>query len=113
MRIHRLAAALSTGSLRSIEQAKGNISMLHRQLMLYAPALLRNEQKRIELNESKLRSASPDRILRLGFSITRLDGKAVRDVTQLREGDEIETSLASGTLKSIVKWTRKLPTKRL
>jgi exodeoxyribonuclease VII large subunit len=81
--------------------------MLHRQLMLYAPALLRNEQKRIELNDSKLRSASPDRILRLGFSITRLDGKAVRDVTQLREGDEIETSLASGTLKSIVKWTRK------
>ena len=107
MRIHRLAAALSTVSLRSIEQAKGNISMLHRQLMLYAPALLRNEQKRIELNDSKLQSASPDRILRLGFSITRLDGKAVRDVAQLREGDEIETSLASGTLKSIVKWTRK------
>lgn len=104
--LENLMAALSNGSLQYITQAKSNVDILQRRLLLYAPALLRNERNRIALIESKLQSAHPDRILRLGFSITRLNGKAVKSLGEVKEGDEIDTTLASGTLKSIVTWTK-------
>ena len=102
MRIQRLATALAGKSTLRIEQEKGRVDMLDRQLVLYAPVLLRNHQKHIELMESKLQSAHPDRILRLGFSITRIGGKAVKDASDVQEGDEIETTLAAGTIRSRV-----------
>ncbi|MBO4215623.1 MAG: exodeoxyribonuclease VII large subunit [Bacteroidaceae bacterium] len=103
MRLHRLSASMANNSIQSLEQAKGKVALLDKQMGLLAPLLLQNERKRIELMESKLESASPNRILRLGFSITRVGGKAVRDANEVKEGDEIETTLASGTLRSIVK----------
>lgn len=102
MRLHRLSASMANNSIQSLEQAKGKVALLDKQMGLLAPLLLQNERKRIELMESKLESASPNRILRLGFSITRVGGKAVRDANEVKEGDEIETTLASGTLRSIV-----------
>ena len=57
--------------------------------------------------ESKLQSAHPNRILQLGFSITRVGGKALKDVDEVKEGDEIETTLASGTFKSTIIWKQK------
>ena len=41
-------------------------------------------------------------MLKRGYSITRINGKAVRDASQLKTGDEIETQLEKGTVKSKV-----------
>ncbi len=103
MRLHRLSAAMANSSIQNLEQAKGKVALLEKQMGLYASQRLQNEGRRIELLESKLEGASPQRILRLGFSITRVGGKAVKDVNEVKEGEEIETTLASGTLRSIVK----------
>lgn len=106
IRLHDLTTTLARGSLLRLERAKGNVEMLHQQLGLHAPILLERERKRIELIDSKLNSTDPVRILRLGFSITRIGGKAVRDTRDLHQGDEIETTLASGTLKSTITWKK-------
>jgi len=103
MRLHRLSASLANSSVQRIEQAKSGVEVMEKQMQLYASSLLQNERKRIELVESKLEGANPNRILRLGFSIARIGGKAIRSVDEVKEGDEIETTLASGTLRSIVK----------
>ena len=103
MRLHRLSAAMANSSIQNLEQAKGKVALLEKQMGLYASQRLQNEGRRIELLESKLEGASPQRVLRLGFSITRVGGKAVKDVNEVKEGEEIETTLASGTLRSIVK----------
>jgi exodeoxyribonuclease VII large subunit len=103
MRLHRLSAAMANSSIQNLEQAKSKVALLEKQMGLYASQRLQNEGRRIELLESKLEGASPQRILRLGFSITRVGGKAVKDVNEVKEGEEIETTLASGTLRSIVK----------
>ena len=105
--MHRLSASLANNSIQNIEKAKGKVTLLDKQMGLYASLLLQNERKRIELVESKLESAHPNRILRLGFSITRVEGKAVRSVDEVKEGDEIETTLASGTFKSTITWKQK------
>jgi len=107
MRLHTFTAALAQNSIRRLEQSKGMVELLHKQLLLFTPAMLEHERKRIELIKSQLHSAHPDRILQLGFSITRLGGKAIRSTDEVKEGDELETTLASGTLKSTITWKRK------
>ena len=107
VRLHQLASAASHQSLQRIEQEKGGVAMLEKRLLLYSPQVLRRAQQGVELIEIKLDSASPERILRLGFSITRIGGKAVRNADDVQEGDEMVTTLASGTLKSTVTWKKK------
>ena len=107
VRLHRLSASMANSSVQHLEQAKGRVELMNQQLSLYTSALLQGEMKRIELMESKLQSAHPNRILQLGFSITRVGGKALKDVDEVKEGDEIETTLASGTFKSTIIWKQK------
>ena len=47
--------------------------------------------------------ADPRRALERGFSITRLNGKIVRDTAGLRSGDVLETMLMRGTVRSEVR----------
>jgi exodeoxyribonuclease VII large subunit len=47
-------------------------------------------------------AASPERILSLGYSITRLNGKAVRSIGDVVPGDKVTTTVAGGEITSIV-----------
>lgn len=60
----------------------------------------RNHLKQLEL---QLRTLDPQRMLRYGYSITRINGHAIRDAKELKPGSEIETTLEKGTIKSIVR----------
>ena len=60
------------------------------------------EKHRLQLIEEKAKSLDPALLLRRGFSITLKDGHALRDAAALRPGDEIETRLAKGTVRSTV-----------
>jgi exodeoxyribonuclease VII large subunit len=46
---------------------------------------------------------SVESTLKRGFSITRKNGKVVTHLDELKEGDEIETQIADGTLISSVR----------
>lgn len=61
----------------------------------------------LELAETKMKYADPKNILEKGFSITRVNGKAVRDSVLVREGDVLETELFKGVIRSEVKDTSK------
>lgn len=60
-------------------------------------------KERLTAIASILDALSPEATLRRGYTITRLNGHAVRDASALREGDLIETAFASGSAISIVK----------
>ena len=62
-----------------------------------------SEQHRLELIDEKLKALDPTLLLKRGYSITIHNGRAVKDATTLQPGDEIETRLAKGTVKSIIK----------
>ena len=60
------------------------------------------EGKRLE-NFEKLKSyAEPSQILKFGFSISRFEGKALKDSSALKENDLIETQVYKGKIKSRV-----------
>ena len=52
--------------------------------------------------KQQIKLLSPENVLQRGFSITRLNGKSVRNITQLKKGDLIMTQLAAGTIESII-----------
>ena len=63
---------------------------------------MERERKRLE-NYTKLKSyAEPGQILKLGFSISRFRGKALKDTASLSPGDLIETELNRGKINSSV-----------
>ena len=46
--------------------------------------------------------SAPERILSLGYSITRINGKAVRSPDDVAPGDEVVTTVAGGEFTSTV-----------
>lgn len=75
---------------------------VEQQLAVAAVRKLEQERHRLELLEQRVQAASPDVLLKRGYSLTLKDGKAVTDVAQLQAGDEVETRLARGTFRSKV-----------
>lgn len=63
---------------------------------------LQREKHRLELFEQRVSVASPDILLKRGYSITLSNGKTVTDASLLKEGDEIITRLAKGEIRSKV-----------
>lgn len=62
-----------------------------------------NEQKsRHTLIQAHINSSSPERLLKLGYSISRINGKAATDVTRIKAGDQVMTTVANGTFVSTV-----------
>ena len=61
------------------------------------------EIHQLEILDQRIKALDPQVLLLRGYSITLHDGKAVRDVKELKSGDEIETRVAYGIIKSTVK----------
>ena len=71
-----------------------------------APAAMRRVAKArhaVELLEERAKALDPALLLRRGYSITLHRGRAVHDAASLSSGDEIETRLEKGTIKSTVR----------
>jgi exodeoxyribonuclease VII large subunit len=63
---------------------------------------LESENKRLGEYHRLAAYAEPGQILKMGFSVSRLDGKALRDVRDMRQGIMVETELFKGRFKSKV-----------
>ena len=82
---------------------EARIETLEARLPLLAERRLTAERHRLQLTEEKLKALDPSLLLKRGYSITLHNGRAVRDPLALKAGDEIETRLEKGTIKSIIK----------
>jgi exodeoxyribonuclease VII large subunit len=63
---------------------------------------LQQQQNNLKLIETKLQLLDPQQLLKKGYSFTTHNGKLVTSITQLTPGDTITTTLADGTIDSIV-----------
>ena len=79
------------------------IENLEARFPLLAERRLTAERHRLQLIEEKLKALDPQLLLKRGYSITLHNGKAVHNPLVLKAGDEIETRLEKGTIKSIIK----------
>lgn len=63
---------------------------------------LGNEQQRLKRLDDILRILRPENTLQRGYSITRINGKALTEASNIKAGDKIETTLATGKITSTV-----------
>lgn len=63
---------------------------------------LQSYLSQLDIMERRIENLNPSLMLKRGFSITFHNGKIVRDIDMLHKGDEIETRLYRGTVKSKV-----------
>lgn len=112
LRLSRLSLTLEHLTEQTIDRQRNSLSMLQQRVSTAAPQFIERQLNALEKLNTHLTAASPDRILRLGFSIARIKGKAIKDTDTLTLGDEIETTFASGTIKSTITWKENQPTKK-
>lgn len=87
--------------VKTRQEAK--IDALQQRLPMLIERRFLAESHRLQLMEEKLKALDPQLLLKRGYSITLHKGRAVKDATTLKAGDEIETRLAQGLIHSIVK----------
>jgi exodeoxyribonuclease VII large subunit len=61
-----------------------------------------NSRQALRNFEQNIRNMDPKNVLQRGYSITLMNGKAVRNFNEVTEGDQLETSLFKGSIQSIV-----------
>ena len=101
-RIERHLANITASLNDKLSREHHRLSLIESQL---GPTLLQQmtkENYRLQLLQQRLEALNPQRLLQRGYSITLCKGKVVRDVRQLKAGDEIETKLANGKITSII-----------
>ena len=73
------------------------------QIKVLAPNLLKTKQSQLDILQTKLQLLDPQQLLKKGYSFTTHNGKLVTSTAQLAPGDIITTTLADGTVDSVVK----------
>jgi len=102
-RLEHISQLLTHSIERHLDSQQNRIAILSSRLMPLANQLLTTANHKLDMLQQTAISLDPQLILKRGYSITTLNGKAVHDGKQLKPGDEIETRLEQGTIKSIVK----------
>ena len=98
-----IQSIIATAVAQRMEAEKQRIEKHLGQIPVLTALYMQSQRHRLDLFQQRIEAASPEHILSLGYSITRLGGKAVRDTSTLKPGEEVETTVAGGTFTSIIK----------
>ena len=86
----------------NLNQVKVAVIQLKEKLEIQLILYLKNSELALENLEKNIQIMNPVNVLKRGFSITYLNGKALKDVSQLEEGAAINTLLFNGTIDSTI-----------
>lgn len=96
--------------LRLQRATQGILAKEQNRLMLYEQRikngvyrLLTQERGKLNLWQKTIELHSPERIFKMGYSLTTVNGKVLRNQADVKEGDVIDTHLQEGVVKSVVK----------
>ena len=101
--LHQLGAKLPTMAQGFVERKRAMVDRLVMQLRNATTTHLAEKQRFLQLQEQFVRMASPDYILRRGYSLTLREGKIIKRAEELQAGEELTTRFMDGEVKSIIK----------
>lgn len=101
-KLDALWSVLEASARRVLTAAAVRLDRLSSSIPPSAAGKLAAERHRLELLAQRITAADPGRLLKRGYSITLHDGRAVRSSSELKAGDEIETRLGRGRVRSVV-----------
>ncbi|MBD1430939.1 exodeoxyribonuclease VII large subunit [Sphingobacterium litopenaei] len=101
-RLQGFAQSLSWSSKNRLQQEKHIVLILSQRLQLFSKHFLKEQYSSLENITRLIKMADPAQLLKRGFSVTRINGKAVQSIADVQEGDIVETLLLDGKLQSQV-----------
>jgi len=101
--LQQLADRLSQTANRQIVLRRQLLDQTEMRIRLLIGQRLQKQSGTLDLIEKTVQLHSPERIFRMGYSLTTKDGRPVRHVAELQEGDRITTLLADGHVESVVR----------
>lgn len=108
-RIAQLRLVMQSACTKALERKSQRLTAAMPLLERYATRGLETYQNRLARAQLRLRTASPIETLRRGYSVVFKDGKAVRNVDELKPGDLLSLRMSNGTVEAAVSSVRKEP----
>ena len=103
LKTERLASTLRSSAATLIAMQRQRLEAAREQLLRDTSEALRREKRRINTLHDIAESRSPKSILRMGFAVARVDGRAVVSVKDAVSGQTMTVELADGTLTTQIK----------
>jgi len=89
--------AVAEWLIHRMEDQTNRINDLLQRLQRTAERQILIRRHRIDMLEQRLAACNPERIYQMGYSLLTKNGKVVRSVNDLQEGDKVVTHLADGS----------------
>lgn len=105
-KLQAFAQSLSWESKNRLQQEKHSIRILNQRLQLSSQHFFKDKYGELDNISRLINMADPIQLLKRGFSVTRINGKALQSLAEVKEGDTIETLLLDGKVKSTVTSTQ-------
>lgn len=99
-RANMLGQRIQMLSSQRIQREEDRLSVLQ-QALIQTRQRINREQERLLLMQQTIQMAQPDNILRRGFSITRLNGHAVKAASEVPTGAKVQIQTADGTFDAV------------
>ena len=100
--IDAIARDVQHSAIGKISAAQTYLKTMSDALANAAPKAIANQDKRLKALENIVEALSPQKTLKRGFSLTKVNGKTVKSIDQLADNDVITTYLADGEITSVV-----------
>ena len=106
-RLERLGTGLALFSKSLLQGRSEQVNQFSMRLVTGTKQLLERKAETLSHFEKRRLLADPQQILKRGYSISLVDGKAIRNIHDLKKGMSLETRLAKGRVFSTVDKTGK------
>lgn len=101
--INDLAYRLQRAHLQQALLRQHRLDSLAQRLQQTRQLFVAAQQNRLQILQQRLVSCSPERIFRMGYSMTKVNGRVVRSAVDVAAGDVLTTYLVDGAVESTAK----------
>ena len=101
--IRQLALRLQRATQHAVVQENNTLQAFIQRMSHAAQRLLMQEQNRLQMWTKTIELHSPERIFKMGYSLTMINGKPVMRKEDVKEGDVLKTYVQDGVVESVVK----------
>jgi exodeoxyribonuclease VII large subunit len=94
---------IKLSSQRKVHQSELKLNSIEDSIKTLPKRRIEKQLNKLDIYEAKIIATDPIRILKKGFSITKINGKSIQNILNPETGDLIETTSKNGIFESIVK----------
>ena len=102
-RVGSLMLRLQRTTQNAVSREKNRLLLYEQQIFNAVRGKAVRERGKLDLWMKTIELHSPERIFKMGYSLTMVNGKLVRSQSEVNEGDVLETHLHDGVIQSVVK----------